>query len=207
MQSKPLSSVKVRAVTLGLNGLTLNEPGATFVNKLSGFMAPGVQLPSVGTTLLYGSRYSSKLISHIFQHAQVSDLDFEILNLSVQVGQVSQKTLTLEGAAHQKFLPTTYRLRASAMDEINTRWNQLLEKRGLASERFPRKPSDNMHLLDELVEKEPFSGMTGISYVVRTIAGPAQLLTVLDPEAIGPDARYPNLPTPESGVVVEVPQF
>lgn len=198
------SHLKIRSIAIGLNRPAAPDSGATLVDQLAAVM-PGVTLPNRGVTMLYGTNNASNLMGHMMRQSVAADLDCQILDLTVETGRISQEKLTVDDAAKQKFLPTSYRLRSCAMDAINKQWNRYLAEEGLPAERFPRRMSDNMRLLDRLVEEKPYDQMVGISYMVRTIAGPTQLMTVFDTEAIGGDPRYPDSPIPDSGLVIEVP--
>lgn len=204
MTASDVSHLKVRSIAIGLNRPAMSGQDAKLVDQLAAMM-PGVTLPTRGVTMLYGNNNASNLIGHMMRHSVEADLDCQIIDLTVETGRISQEKLTIEDAARQRFLPASYRLRSCAMDAINDRWNRYLAEEGLPAENFPRRMSNNMHLLDRLIDEELYNQMVGVSYRARTIVGPVQFMTIFDPSAIKPDIRTPDAPIPDSGLVIEVP--
>ena len=194
------------AVTIQLPSSPESGLNTQSTDMLHELLAPDVRLPAQGITMLYGTGRSGKLRQYLVQKSVAGDLVYRETHPRIEIGRDQRSKLTLEAAADQGFLPIPHRLRASTMDDINQRWNRYLTEEGKPSERFPRTMSTNMHLLDRLVQESPYDQMAAISYQVRTVAGPTQLLTVFKPEAVQPDPQHPNRTIPRSGVQLETPK-
>lgn len=200
---RPKSYLNAAAITFQLPFNPTPEQHVERVNQLDSYLAPGVSLPKSGITLLYGTKNCWRLRQYLANESAEMGRLCRTSMYRVEVEPYPASQLTLMEATRSGFLNIPKRLRACTKDTIATRWNRLLADKGKPAENFPREISDNMQLLDELVCESPYNQLIAVSYEIRTIAGPAQVVTVFKPDAITFDSADPCRSMPLSGIMAE----
>ncbi|MFB2350907.1 hypothetical protein, partial [Priestia megaterium] len=126
-----------------------------------------------------------------------------VVNFKVNVGRWNPNKQRFSDLETSRFLNLPSRSSAEIMDDVNKRWNDWLALEGKPSEHFPRAPSNNMHLLDKLVEVYPYNQVVAVAYDVVTRVGAAKFLTIYDMDAVDLSSVVVG-PGVEAEVVFEV---
>lgn len=203
--SDQTTHLKAIAINIQLPSESMSGLDSQSTDFLGRLLGPGAKLPTQGVTLLYGKGKCHTLRQYLVRRSLEGDLIYRETNPRVEIKRNPGSKLTLEMAADIGFLPISYLLRASAKDDINHRWNRYLAEEGKPPEQFPRRVSDNMYLLDRLILESPYDQMAAISYLINTLVGPIQVITVINPGAIKPDPAYPDRAVPRSAITINVP--
>lgn len=177
-------------------------PKEIVVGAADYFCKPEFLLPEKGVTVMYSYRGAASVVSAMVRSA-TSGVGVALVEFKVNMGKFNPNKLRLDDFAQNRFLNLPDRASAAALDDINRHWNEWLALEGKPEERFPRRPSMNMHLLDRLVEVDPYNHLAAIAYDVLTTVGWAKFLTVFDETAIDLDSVSigPNL---DAEIVFEV---
>lgn len=147
------------------------------------FQSPELKLPTKGVTVMYGHRGSANVLRASMM--QMTDEDsLAIVSFKVGIGQWNPNKLKLEDLKKSFFVNLPSRSSAELMDDVNQHWNEWLKADGLEPEKFPRKPSNNMHYLDKLIELDDYKDAVAIAYDVVTTVGLAKFMTIFDTNAI-----------------------
>lgn len=169
-------------------GFFLSDPGVVprhyTVSEPDFFQSPEVRLPRRGITVGYGSKGLSSVNRAAIRKAADENFYLSSFNFNLEIGQWNPKKLSLESISDCRFLNLPVRASAAVMDDINGHWNHWLALEGEPEERFPRRPSNRMDLLDRLIELPPYNQLTAIAYDIMTNHGIAKFLTIYNLDAI-----------------------
>lgn len=166
------------------------------------YRRPTLSLPANGLTVLYGHRGAANVMSASLQEVSGKG-QIAIVEFKINVGRWNPNKQKFADFESSRFLNLPARSSAPVMDDIKRRWNHWLTLEGKPEENFPREPSENMHLLDKLMEVEPYNHLAAIAYEVVTEVGLAKFMTVYDVDAIDLDSVVVG-PGIEAEVVFEV---
>lgn len=177
-------------------------PDTVVVGDPDFYQEPALSLPRNGLTVLYGHRGSSNVLrASLMEVAEEGAL--AVVNFKVNVGRWNPNKQRFSDLETSRFLNLPSRSSAEIMDDVNKRWNDWLALEGKPSEHFPRAPSNNMHLLDKLVEVYPYNQVVAVAYDVVTRVGAAKFLTIYDMDAVDLSSVVVG-PGVEAEVVFEV---
>lgn len=181
-----------------------DAPAKHTISRAHYYQSEDVALPMAGITAMYGYRGASNVLRHALRSAVADDRFMAQVNFRVRVGEWNPNKQQLSDLESCRFLNIPNRASADLMDDINKRWNDWLALEGKPSEKFPRSPSKNMHLLDKLIQIEPYSQLNAIAYDVRTTVGLAKFITVFNLDAIDRE-DVAVIPGGETEIGFEVP--
>src|SRR5690554_2094666 len=124
----------------------------------------GQTMPEKGISVLYGTkRGASPIVQAHHYEALRTDKNLAVIRFDLRVGKWPFPTnIALDDIGEVRFLELRFKTLAETRKRINQIWNQLLSEEGKPAENFPAMPSRNMHLLDRLVEFEPFDKLTAM---------------------------------------------
>ena len=194
------SESQIGAISAHRIGAT--PPKEIVVGEADYYCKPELTLPQQGLTVMYGHRGAASVVSSMVREAKGGSR-VALVEFRVSIGQWNPNKQKLADFESSRFLNLPSRASAPVLDDINRHWNEWLALEGKPEERFPRRPSMNMHLLDKLVELEPYNHLTAIAYEVVTEVGIARFMTIFDVEAIDLDSVVVG-PDIEAEVVFEV---
>ena len=144
-------------------------------------------LPQSGLTVMYGHRGSSNVLRASM--LEVSDKgSLAVVSFKVNVGRWNPNKQRLDDLDSSFFINLPSRSSSELMNDVNEKWNAWLAEEGKPPEKFPRAPSNNMYLLDRLIEEEPYCNAVAIAYDVVTTVGVAKFMTIFDTSAIDVDS-------------------
>ena len=158
-------------------------PDPVVLGEPNFYQSPEMTLPENGLTVLYGHRGSSNVLRASMLEVS-NEGSLAIVSFKVNIGRWNPKKLKIEDLDECHFINLPSRASSDMMGDINKKWNAWLAEEGKPPEKFPRAPSENMHLLDRLVATPPYDQATAIAYDVKTSAGLAKFVTIFDPRAI-----------------------
>jgi len=146
----------------------------------------GCRLPVRGLTMMYGVQVSRKLMGALLLEAESSGDTFVPVHGLIDIGEPFNGKVGLEDVSKVRFLCFPDRAKADLMDYVNEAWVGILNHYGLPTdgEQFPRKPTQHLYLLDELMRLPELAGVSTIAYPVETRVGISRLVTVYDYDAI-----------------------
>ena len=136
---------------------------------------------------MYGHRGSSNVLRASMLEVSTKGA-LAIVSFKVNVGRWNPNKQRLEDLETSYFINLPSRASSELMNDVNEKWNAWLAEEGKAPEKFPRAPSNNMHLLDRLIEIEPYNKAVAIAYDVITTVGVAKFMTIFDSSAIDPES-------------------
>ncbi|MDY6930234.1 MAG: hypothetical protein SWN10_24615 [Pseudomonadota bacterium] len=165
-----------------------NPPDHYTIAEPEYFQHKDLQFPRKGITLLYGHRGPGNLIGAAARYASEHGKGIGLIEARVDVGEWNPDKARLDGFSGCRVLNLPARASKEVMDDVNEKWNRWLTLEGKPTERFPRSPSMNMHLLDKLIEEEPYNELNAIVYDGMTTFGLARFVTVYNLEAIDRDS-------------------
>lgn len=142
------------------------------------FLPPGMQLPKKGLTFLYGYRDSQVILGHAIKRAHDRGRNLCMVEVEAEIGEWTVNKKSLEDLETSRFIAVPSRVKVDILDDIRDRWRDIAIKRNVEPDDFPRKASLNMHLLDDLMEEEPYKNLTAIAYPVITSVGQATFATI-----------------------------
>jgi len=158
-------------------------PDPVVLGSPSFYQRDDLHLPTRGLTVMYGHRGSSNVLrASMLEVASSGSL--AIVSFKVNVGQWNPNKQKLEDLDNSFFINLPSRSSSELMNDVNQKWNAWLEEEGKPPEKFPRAPSNNMHLLDRLIETPPYNKAVAIAYDVITEVGAAKFMTIFEAAAI-----------------------
>lgn len=163
------------------------QPSEYVVCQPDYFQKSDISLPRSGVTLLYGHKGPGSLVGAAIRKSASENLGVCFADIKIYIGEWDANKQSLGNFHHCRFLNLPSRANKEVLDDINQYWNRWLEEECLAPESFPRKPSSNMHLLDRLIQTEPYSNLNAIAYDVVTRFGISKFVTVFNLESIAHD--------------------
>ena len=147
------------------------------------YQKPDLRLPEKGVTVMYGHRGSSNVLRASMLEVSKSG-SMAIVSFKINVGQWNPNKQKLEDLEYSFFINLPSRSSSELMNDVNRKWNAWLEEEGKPPEKFPKAPSNNMHLLDRLIETPPYDKAVAVAYDVITEVGAAKFMTIFDTTAI-----------------------
>ena len=148
------------------------------------FQKPGVRLPRRGVTVTYGHKGPGNINRAALRIAKNEDRYLSFFEFSVDIGQWNPNKESLASLSRSRFLNLPVRASAEVMNDVNSHWNHWLTLEGEPSERFPRRPSNRMDLLDKLIDIPPYNQCNAIAYDIHTEFGIAKFMTIFNMDAI-----------------------
>lgn len=148
---------------------------------------PPLTFPSKGITCLYGHR--NPALAYLHEYAAISKMDSAAVEINVEIGAWLRQKVDFSddpdsGLRLTRFLSLA-RAKKEIVDYFDKNWMKLTGKAGLPVEDFPRSPTKHPHLLDRIIELEPFKHLAVIAYTVEAPqVGPFQVATIFDLDAI-----------------------
>ncbi|WP_018405171.1 hypothetical protein [Marinobacter gelidimuriae] len=152
------------------------------------FQTPDVRLPRRGVTVTYGHKGPGNINRAALRKAKADSLYLSFLDFRIEVGKWNPNKQSLSSLSECRFLNLPIRASAEVMDDINHYWNNWLSLDGEPDERFPRRPSNRMDLLDKLIDIPPYDQLNAIAYDVHTEFGIAKFMTIFNLDAIDYDS-------------------
>jgi len=165
-----------------------NPPEQITLSEPAYFQHPELTLPKNGITLLYGHRGPGNLIGAAARYAAEQEKGIGLVEVRIDIGEWNPDKARLDGFSKCRVLNLPARASKEVMDDVNTKWNKWLTLEGKPTEKFPRSPSMNMHLLDKLIDETPYNELNAIVYDAMTTFGLARFVTVYNLDAIDRDS-------------------
>lgn len=147
------------------------------------YQKEGLILPKKGLTVMYGHRGSSNVLRASMLETSDSG-SLAIVSFKVNVGRWNPNKQKLEDLEDSFFINLPSRSSSELMNDVNEKWNAWLAEEGKPPEKFPREASNNMYLLDRLIETPPYNNAVAIAFDVVTSVGAAKFMTIFDTSAI-----------------------
>ncbi|MEQ9547825.1 MAG: hypothetical protein RIK85_17640 [Marinobacter sp.] len=160
------------------------QPSDYTVRQPDYFQKPDLVLPRSGVTLLYGHKGPGSLVGAAIRKSATENLGVCFADVKIEIGEWDPGKQSLDNFEYCRFLNLPSRANKEVLDDINRRWNSWLDQQCLEHESFPRKPSPNMHFLDNLIQTEPYSHLNAIAYDAVTRFGISKFVTVFNLDAI-----------------------
>ncbi|ARM86147.1 hypothetical protein [Marinobacter salarius] len=145
-----------------------------------------VRLPKRGITGIYGTIRSQYISSQLVNRSLRQGQEPCFVSASIEVDGHNTAKFDVNELGQRTFLSLPDVTRANLKDAIRSAWVEILDHHGRCSmaDQFPRRPSPNMDLLDDLVNRSPFSTLKAIAYPIITEVGEIMMLTVFDRNAV-----------------------
>ena|SRR5690554_4185227 len=161
-------------------------PAELHLNHGSFQLIGGSRLPAHGLTMMYGAQVSRKLMGSLLLEVEGEGDTFVPVHGLIDIGEPHNGKIGLDDLPDTRFLCFPDRTKADLMDFVNEQWCALLDRYGLPveGEQFPRKPSEHLYLLDQLIQLPELAGVAAIAYPVETRVGVCRLVTVYDRDAV-----------------------